>query len=450
VEALRRGLQEICPHIAAPPIVVVENDGNAEAYGNFCLHAQGGSQAACWRLIIKLGTSLAGGAITQHGAVAGHIAEFAKPVFDFRQAWRGRGGGAGAVREFVSSKAVRNLTRTFRFEGKDVFGNLGGLNSSDDHPSRLEAVEVGELLDFCAEQPHSEDKWLSGELKDVLAELVTHDNARGGEALEAWKRDLAERLRNGQADVRERLHEYILRRGEERLDVLKAKRGHAEGDATAAGRLPSAGELGVKRVCRILGLPGAVPRTEEELLARLDADRCADAVAGSLAVFSQLGLHVAHLVVMLYNIYKSDRLGEIILAGGVTQGMSGRVIRHQSQAFLAKYYDKVFGPTKNLKPGFLKVAQVKDLNVVGPYGAAMLANRAHKLAAWVELNKRVEFEVDQREPGRRIDVDSVLDCFGPTRMTPDDARQSLERLLSESRLLRAPDTPDQFIKPVGG
>ena len=49
-----------------------------------------------------------------------------------------------------------------------------------------------------------------------------------------------------------------------------------------------------------------------------DADRCADAVAGSLAVFSQLGLHVAHLVVMLYNIYKSDRLGEIILAGGVT------------------------------------------------------------------------------------------------------------------------------------
>lgn len=449
VEALRNGLRKRCPDVPDSLIVAMENDGNAEAYGNFCLLAQRGHDKGCWRLIMKLGTSLAGGAITKDGAVSNHIAEFAKPVFEFREAWRCHGGREGAVREFVSSRAVRNLTRIFRFEAKDVFGNLGGLNSSDNLESRIEAIEVGELLDFCIDNGAREGGQVPPELVDVLNELVANDNAKGDKALKKLKRSIAKRVREQQGNIGQRLRDYVLRRGQERLASIKAKREEADGNDQASEELPSAWEFGVKRVFRILGLAVPPRCSEDKLIEIIDADRFADAVAGSLAIFSQMGLHAAHLVVMLYNIYKSDRIDEVILAGGVTQGMSGRVICHQAEAFLSKYYDKIFGPEKNLKPGFLIVAEVDDLNVVGPYGAAMVANRARKLAAWVELNKHVEFEVDQLEPGQQIDAKGTLDRFGPSRMEKDDARQCLERLVSESRLLHVAGTPDQFVRPVG-
>ena len=104
----------------------------------------------------------------------------------------------------------------------------------------------------------------------------------------------------------------------------------------------------------------------------------AEKILGSVVIFSQLGLHIAHTIASLYNIYRRHTFKEVILAGGVMSGATGEIVKGQAEAFLLKYYDKIYGPGKYLPPQALQLASSENMGCIGPFGAAMLANRAYR------------------------------------------------------------------------
>src|SRR3990172_11152304 len=75
-EVFRSELQKRCTDIPKSFVISLANDGDAEAYGNYCQLRMNGNGSTKGTLIIKLGTSLAGGHIDAHGAISQHVAEF--------------------------------------------------------------------------------------------------------------------------------------------------------------------------------------------------------------------------------------------------------------------------------------------------------------------------------------------------------------------------------------
>ena len=165
-----------CPPLSA---AILENDGNAEAYGNYCMLARAGVIKPGRMLIVKLGTSLAGGDVNELGAVSPHVTEFSKAILDLRACnthVSGEKPPRGCAREFISSAGVRQLSREFVFHGGEpLFGVLGGLNDEEDSEHRIESVELGRLLDLWAlvdAQPL--------ESNACLQELIDTENEGGG------------------------------------------------------------------------------------------------------------------------------------------------------------------------------------------------------------------------------------------------------------------------------
>src|SRR5205807_7099428 len=82
------------------------NDGDAEAFGNYALRALKGIGKPGGKIIVKLGTSLAGGRITAAGALAEDVAEFSKiiiimPPADAVAPW------PYTTRDYISAVAVQ-------------------------------------------------------------------------------------------------------------------------------------------------------------------------------------------------------------------------------------------------------------------------------------------------------------------------------------------------------
>ena len=146
------------------------------------------------------------------------MAEFSKGVLDFSACLAGSPTGKGAAREFVSSKGVRNLTRGFVFAGQEVFGTLGGKNASDDDKtSRIESIEVGQLLGL----------WKLADQDDVqenrfIDELLETDNCDGGHRLRELQGAISQSLRSNSL-FQEELIDFIYRRGHERLSLSSGK-----------------------------------------------------------------------------------------------------------------------------------------------------------------------------------------------------------------------------------
>ncbi len=132
---------------------------------------------------------------------------------------------------------------------------------------------------------------------------------------------------------------------------------------------------------------------------------------GTVALFSQLGLHCAHLVAALYNTYRSSRIDGVILAGGVLTGQTGRLVRRQTVGFLQKYYDKICGPDKNLRPDAIVLA-TGDPALMGPFGAAMSAHREHKMALAGRLRQAIRCHVLSLPPGTSVTVGDLLHGAG--------------------------------------
>ena len=147
--------------------IILENDGNAEAYGNYCIRICNDANSPSGKVIVKLGTSLAGGRIKNGQAVTDDIAEFAKIALNLNtqpnQEWP-----QGLTRDYVSSISVRNLSRYHKFNGKAIFGLKNQENTEDQERFRIESAELGQFLPIWKKNNNT--------TKNFLNDLVDYDN----------------------------------------------------------------------------------------------------------------------------------------------------------------------------------------------------------------------------------------------------------------------------------
>ncbi len=424
-------------------IVSLENDGNSEAYGNFCHLTKSSNHTVGGKLIIKLGTSTAGGYIHPSSALSPLVTEFAKIILDFNIKKEPSSEIQGPVREFVSSIAVRKLSRTFKFKGELVFGNMRcnccrvAMNDSDFRKTRIEAVEIGKLLNFFV---NIQDDRLKN---DFLNELVIFDNQYAKVTSEKLIGILAGLLRDD-GKMKEELIRYINDRGEEEFNR------HYKNDSNISKSADLTWKLGLSRLQLLFQLdslagsfvPGQIPRD-------FDFEIFAEKIIGSVALFSQVGLHISHLVVTLYNIFKKERFNEVILAGGVLRNETGKLVIKQTEAFLDKYYDKIFGPQKHLKPGSVRLAvTVESPDTIAPFGAAMAANRLHKMNSLAVMEKEIDFRVRNLKPGEILSIRDLKEIFKQSRVKREDIQGYLDLLILESKLLQQNADKEVYVKAL--
>ena len=137
------------PHLA----LALENDGSAEALGNNAARLISANELyheTQSTVVMKLGTSLAGGRVTQGGTIGDDIAEYSKAHLNMNAP-------PFLMRDFISSIAIRSTARTMTMTPDDlepVFGEYGGYNRIDPTnpagdsylPTRVEAEDIGRLL----------------------------------------------------------------------------------------------------------------------------------------------------------------------------------------------------------------------------------------------------------------------------------------------------------------
>lgn len=424
-------------------VVAVENDGNSEAYGNYCHLTKTVDQIPGGKLIIKLGTSTAGGYVHSSSALSPLVTEFAKIILDFNIKNEFSPEIQGPVREFVSSIAVRKLSRTFKFNRELVFGNMVcqcchvAMNEADSQKTRIEAIEIGKLLNFFARVRDPQLK------KDFLKELVESDTQYANTSYEKLMNILPGSLRDNQEMNRE-LIQYVKDRGEEEFNrVYKDDRKIGKSDALIW-------KLGISRLRLLFQLdspmdsndPGQIPDD-------FDFKTFAKKILGAVALFSQLGMHISHLAAALYNIFKKERFNGVILSGGVLRNETGKIIVEQTEGFLAKYYDKIFGPQKHLKPGSVQLAvAVENPDTVGPFGAAMVANRIHKMNSLAVMEKEIDYRVRNLKPGDTLSIKDLEAIFKYSRVKKEDIREYLELLISKSILLPQDANKEVYVKAL--
>lgn len=438
-EELGKKFKNISPSF----VTALENDGNSEAYGNYCHLTKTGSQVPGGKLIIKLGTSTAGGYVHPSSALSPLVTEFAKIILDFNIKNGSSSEIQGPVREFVSSMAVRKLSRTFKFNRELVFGNMVcncchvPMNEADSQETRIEAVEIGKLLDFFEQVKNPQLR------KDFLNELVESDNQYAKTSYEKLMEILVRSLRDN-PKMKGKLIQYVEDRGKEEFNrVYKDDSKICQSDTLIW-------QLGISRLHLLFQLgpsresynPGQIPND-------FDFKIFAKKILGSVALFSQVGLHISHLVVTLYNIFKKERFNEVILSGGVLRDKTGKLIVEQTEAFLEKYYDKIFGPQKHLKPGSVQLAAAVDNpDTVAPFGAAMVANRIHKMNSLAVMEKEIDYRVRNLKPGDTLSINDLEGIFKSPRVKKEDIREYLEVLISKSVLLQQSTEKEVYVKSL--
>jgi hypothetical protein len=437
--------------------VALENDGNAEAFGNFCVRAMRGVGGPGGKVFLKLGTSLAGGRIDRGGVVAQDIGEYSKLTInlkaseteDVRRLAREKG-PRGVARDHVSSLGVRNLTRIPLFLGSALAQALNCYPAQrDDKDGRIEPVELGRLLPIWLEYDPS---------RELLAEFAQNDNRTGGIA---YRRVLkALQSRQGRRRLPVLARDYIQRCGG---DLRKR---HDNGTLRDTDGLNSQSPMGLPQDSAwVLGLkrtewlltgnvtvappvrPGFIPKGFP--MAALPA-----LVLASVAVFSELALSLAHAVASLYNVYRRNAFEEVILSGGVLSGETGKLVVRQADAFMRKYYDKIYGPY--LPYGAIKLAGIAchahsashgvvDPEITGPLGAAMSANRGHKLASLRRLYAELEALVRQMRTGDELDPGQFL-LARRHRACPESVRAYLDAMVADGLLTTRPCRPAVLTK----
>jgi HD domain len=352
--------------------VAIQNDGDAEALGNHALRLMRGEGSKGGKIFIKLGTSVAGGRITNGGVVAEEVAEYAKVILNLNTPadpkWPG-----GTARYYTSAVGVRQLSRTFEYEGKCLFGSRDGLNE-EKHHARIEPVELGTLLPLFAE--------IDGR-KDFLNKLVQFDNHP---PLEITQRMSSSLVRWLKSDGRDKLLECLTAREEQR--------------ALPAGALQSNLERTIW-LCTGQDISRHAPPLSE-LAADFPVEDLARTVVGSVCLFSQLALQLSHLIAQLYNIYRRGTFSEVILSGGVIGGETGKLVEEQTRAFLNKYYDKIYGTNRPLASGAVARAHYDNVSNAGIFGAALAANRMRQVTLAQSLAQTISYRLKQYEIGEEV------------------------------------------------
>ena len=410
--------------------LIVENDGNAEAFGNYCSRVLAGRNKPGGKLILKLGTSLAGARILPDSSVAGDVAEFAKIVLKLNVSEANY--PHGSARDFVSSLGVRNLSRTFEFRGRPLFGPRGVENSEEARSTRIEAIELGELLDLV---PAGLD------VGPFLQHLIHTDNQPDNGICDEVIEILQNRLRRdltvssgGQC-------------GQELINYIDARGGEWPSrylfDASKSKQTATDPALRWKRGCaRLYWLCASRPHEYigieyAQMPNDFPADELAEKIIGTFAIFSQLSLYIAHTVAALYNIYRRDSFNEVILAGGVLSGATGELVKTQTEGFLLKYYDKLYGSGKSLPRDAIQLADSENREAMGPLGAAMLANRSHKGTRLKAMHRLVDFLVDSLAPGKSLRLTDVESALHSQKIRADlvEVRDYLYIKVAESLLI---------------
>lgn len=359
--------------------VAIQNDGDAEALGNHALRLVRGEVREGGKIFIKLGTSVAGGRITKDGVVAEEVAEYAKVILNLKTPpdpnWPG-----GTARYYASAVGVRQLSRTFEYEGNLLFGPRDGLNE-ENHKARIEPVELGTLLQLFPEVPGKED---------FLKELVQCDNHPRLEITQEVSARVARWL---EGDGREKLLAYINAREEQRSLPVG-------GLQSSLDRIIwlSTGNASARYAAHVSVLPADFPFEE---LART--------VVGTVCLFSQLALQLSHLIAQLYNVYRRGTFSEVILSGGVIGGETGKLVEHQTKAFLSKYYDKIYGPNRPLASGAVTRAHYENVSNAGIFGAALAANRMRQVTLARSLALTIDYRLKQCEIGEEVLFDDLID-----------------------------------------
>ncbi|OFW09440.1 MAG: hypothetical protein A3H96_02050 [Acidobacteria bacterium RIFCSPLOWO2_02_FULL_67_36] len=406
--------------------LTLENDGNAEAFGNYCARVLAHKNRSGGKLVVKLGTSLAGCRVLPNSAIASEVGEFSKIVLDLAAPPVTLPTGvvmpAGVAREYVSSLAVRNLSRTFVFDPlrqlfephagpHRLFGPHAGRNGEAQRDTRIEAVELGDLLAL----------WRAvGGDGDYLTELALTDNKPSNASADRIASRIREALSLGRLE--DELARYVRLRGEDRrwAGVTKWQRGWERLHWLSTGT------------------PESYPTLADGLApSSFPYDHLATMVPGVVALFSQVGLQLAHLVAALYNIYRRHSFEEVILAGGVLSGVTGELVKRQAEAFLARYYDKIYGADRYLPLDALQLADSASRDVSGPLGAAMLANRSHKAARLSAMRRVVDFMVRDSSPGEQVRLADVTEALRERHIlvAEIDLRDYLLTKVNESLLI---------------
>jgi hypothetical protein len=375
--------------------LAIQNDGDAEALGNHALRLTQGEVRKGGKIFVKLGTSVAGGRITGEGAVAEEVGEYAKVILNLNTPADSKWPG-GTARYYASAVGVRQLSRTFLYEDEPLFGTRNGLNE-ETHPDRIEPVELGMLLDLFAEAEGRED---------FLKKLVVFDNRLRFDLTQETAAALAQWLENtGQ----EKLLSYIAAREKQRR--WPAGSFQSSLDRTiwlCTGHNPAKHPTGVNKV---------PPDFPFAAMART--------VVGTVCLFSQLALQLAHLIAQLYNIYRRGVFSEVILSGGVISGETGEVIEGQTKAFLNKYYDKIYGLERSLGPGAVARAVFAGVSNAGVFGAALAANRMRQVALAKALAQMISYRLKQCEIGEEIRIDELI-AFPSFPQSPEVGRSVVE------------------------
>lgn len=443
--AQRKGIQ-LDPSL----MLVLENDGNAEAFGNYCSRILEGRSKPGGKVIIKLGTSLAGGRVRPDSSIAADVAEFSKIILNLSD--RGASRPSGVARGYVSSLGVRNLSRTFHFgkekeeeKGKEtekenaLFGERDGANTEEKEAkaTRIEAVELGELVTLV----HDE---IGGPIgKRYLEELVREDNRKGPAA-----DDLAEHLHKllSAGLLEDKLKCYAMRRGEEWYDrhSQNNERKHGGDDGQDKVR-----RRGVERIHWLCIGSEKDYSSLSDLRLPLIGDALIEKIVGTIALFSQLALQIAHLIAELYNIYRRDSFNEVILAGGVLAGATGELVKGQTEGFLLKYYDKIYGSGKSLGPGAIQLVDVENRDLTGPLGVAMLASRAHKGARMLGMARLLDYLIARQAPGRIVSLAQMVSALREAGVsaTEVEVRDYIYLKVAESVLIPQADG-ETFVRPV--
>ena len=134
------------------------------------------------------------------------------------------------------------------------------------------------------------------------------------------------------------------------------------------------------------------------------------------------------------------------MAGGVLSGNSGIIVQCQTRRFLLKYYDKIFGNDRILKPEDIVLANSKDSDFVGPFGAAMVSNRNHKLSAITFMKKRIDSIVQGCRSGEVIPLKTILSVQKDLRVEKKEIVDYLNLLISSGVINL--DSKGNYLKPI--
>jgi hypothetical protein len=358
--------------------IAIQNDGDAEAFGNHALRLLRGEMREGGKIFIKLGTSVAGGRITDDGVVAEEVAEYAKVILnlntDANPKWPG-----GTARYYASAVGGRQLSRTFKYEGELLFGPRDGLNE-EDNKARVEPIELGTLLPLFAGSTDSDA---------FLEELVKFDNHPSLEITQDVSSKVTVWM---ESDGRDKVLEYI-------------------NDSEKRRSLPVGGfQSALDRTIWLC--TGHDPAKHAPPLSELPADfpfeALARTVVGSVCLFSQLALQLSHLIAQLYNVYRRGTFSEVILSGGVLGAETGKLVEEQTKAFLSKYYDKIYGPGRPLASGAVARAHNLTVSNAGIFGAALAANRMRQVTLARSLAQTIEYRLKQCAIGEEVSFDHLI------------------------------------------